>query len=150
MSVVSRRQALALRIPPSIVELWRRRGQRVTDARKVTESDRLVGARIRRRRIHLGVSQLQLAEAIGVSTQQFQKYEDGRNRVAASRLMAIARTLSCTTSELLGGLEPFVEDKETDALPQYSPLTLFVAEAFERLPASEQLAVAQLIFSIAG
>lgn len=122
----------------------------MTDARKVTESDRLVGARIRRRRIHLGVSQLQLAEAIGVSTQQFQKYEDGRNRVAASRLMAIARTLSCTTSELLGGLEPFVEDKETDALPQYSPLTLFVAEAFERLPASEQLAVAQLIFSIAG
>ncbi|HMO43605.1 MAG TPA: helix-turn-helix transcriptional regulator, partial [Phenylobacterium sp.] len=53
--------------------------------------DRHVGLRIRLRRKELGVSQEKLAEAIGLTFQQVQKYERGANRVSASKLWEIAR-----------------------------------------------------------
>jgi transcriptional regulator with XRE-family HTH domain len=52
-----------------------------------------VGARIRLRRSMLGLSQERLAEALGVTFQQVQKYERGVNRVGASRLYDMARVL---------------------------------------------------------
>ncbi|HSM43021.1 MAG TPA: helix-turn-helix transcriptional regulator [Afifellaceae bacterium] len=55
--------------------------------------DSRVGRRIRERRRQLGISQVQLAATIGVSYQQLQKYEQGTNQVAASRLPAIAAAL---------------------------------------------------------
>ena len=51
-----------------------------------SEVDRIVGERIRRRRILTGLTQDQLGEALGVSYQQIQKYETGANRVSAGRL----------------------------------------------------------------
>jgi transcriptional regulator with XRE-family HTH domain len=45
------------------------------------------------RRLMLAMSQTALGEAVGVSFQQIQKYEIGRNRIGASRLLEIARTL---------------------------------------------------------
>jgi transcriptional regulator with XRE-family HTH domain len=45
--------------------------------------DRYVGARIRKRRIMLGLTQQQMAELIGATYQQAHKYEKGINRVAA-------------------------------------------------------------------
>jgi transcriptional regulator with XRE-family HTH domain len=55
--------------------------------------DRHVGARIRERRLLLGMSQQQLAEAIGVTYQQAHKYERGLNRISAGRLYGIAQVL---------------------------------------------------------
>lgn len=52
-----------------------------------------VGANIRKRRKELRLSQQQLAESIGLTFQQVQKYERGSNRVSASMLFEIARTL---------------------------------------------------------
>ena len=52
-----------------------------------------VGLKIRNRRKELGLSQGNLGTAVGVSFQQMQKYENGSNRVGASRLAAIARAL---------------------------------------------------------
>ena len=52
-----------------------------------------VGGRIRLRRTLLGMSQEGLAEAIGVTFQQVQKYEKGANRVSSSRLLDIAGVL---------------------------------------------------------
>ncbi len=57
-----------------------------------------VGARIRLRRQLLGFSQSKLAEALGVTFQQVQKYEKGTNRVGASRLQAIAAVLAVPVS----------------------------------------------------
>jgi transcriptional regulator with XRE-family HTH domain len=52
-----------------------------------------VGARIRVRRTLLGISQSALAEAIGLTFQQVQKYEKGMNRVSSSRLVDMANAL---------------------------------------------------------
>jgi transcriptional regulator with XRE-family HTH domain len=61
--------------------------------RRAADIDRHVAARIRVRRIMLGLTQGQLAELIGVAEQQVCKYETGRTRVAAGRLYYIARAL---------------------------------------------------------
>lgn len=58
-----------------------------------SEVDQLVGDRIRRRRILMGLTQDQLGETLGISYQQVQKYETGANRVSAGRLYLIARRL---------------------------------------------------------
>ncbi|GES43366.1 transcriptional regulator with XRE-family HTH domain [Rhizobium sp. ERR 922] len=56
--------------------------------------DAYVGSRVRTRRLMLGMSQERLAEQIGVTFQQVQKYEKGTNRIGASRLQAIAGVLA--------------------------------------------------------
>jgi transcriptional regulator with XRE-family HTH domain len=69
----------------------------MTELEKTTLSasdvDRLVGDRIRRRRILMGLTQDQLGESLGISYQQIQKYETGANRVSAGRLYLIATRL---------------------------------------------------------
>ena len=62
----------------------------VTDA-----TDIHVGRRVRAERNRCGLSQTTLGQAIGVTFQQVQKYERGSNRISASMLMRIARTLGC-------------------------------------------------------
>jgi transcriptional regulator with XRE-family HTH domain len=54
------------------------------------------------RRKWLGVSQSTLADHLGVSFQQVQKYERGANRVSASMLVRIAQKLETTVGELVG------------------------------------------------
>jgi transcriptional regulator with XRE-family HTH domain len=56
--------------------------------------DAFVGARIAHRRAALGLSQQSLAERLGISPQQIQKYEAGSNRVSVSRLHQIATVLA--------------------------------------------------------
>ncbi|MET0427602.1 MAG: helix-turn-helix transcriptional regulator [Microvirga sp.] len=55
--------------------------------------DQDVGARIRFQRVSLGMSQEKLADILGITFQQVQKYEKGKNRIGAGRLMEIARAL---------------------------------------------------------
>lgn len=66
--------------------------------------DREIGARIRARRVGLSLSQFDLAQGIGVSYQQVQKYEHGKNRVSASTLVAIANALHLKPCALIDGL----------------------------------------------
>jgi transcriptional regulator with XRE-family HTH domain len=63
-----------------------------------------VGGRIRARRRQLGLSQERLADALGLTFQQVQKYERGSNRVSASKLYDIARTLGVTVGEFFDGM----------------------------------------------
>jgi transcriptional regulator with XRE-family HTH domain len=60
--------------------------------------DIYVGSRVRMRRLMLGMSQERLAEQIGVTFQQVQKYEKGTNRIGASRLQTIASVLAIQVS----------------------------------------------------
>jgi transcriptional regulator with XRE-family HTH domain len=61
--------------------------------RRPTAVDTHVGQKIRARRIFLGMSQTEVADAAGISFQQIQKYEKGTNRVGASRLQQISNAL---------------------------------------------------------
>ncbi len=79
----------------------RRRGRPQSRA---VAADRHVGARIRERRLMLGLSQQQLARLIGVTYQQAHKYERGLNRISAGRLFEIAQVLHVPISWFFEGL----------------------------------------------
>lgn len=61
--------------------------------RSMNPIDAHVGARVRLRRMLIGMSQERLGELLGVTFQQVQKYEKGANRIGASRLYEISRVL---------------------------------------------------------
>jgi len=69
--------------------------------------DRDVGRRVKLRRLELGLSQTDLADALGLTFQQVQKYEKGANRIGAGRLKRIADILKVPVSfffdEVIGG-----------------------------------------------
>lgn len=73
-----------------------------TAARRVAADpvDLHVGGRIRAERVRLGMTQARLAEAIGMTFQQVQKYETGANRISASVTVHIASALNVSPSSL--------------------------------------------------
>jgi transcriptional regulator with XRE-family HTH domain len=77
---------------------------RDADDRSPNPVDLHVGSRIRMRRKILGVSQERLADSLGLTFQQVQKYERGSNRVSASKLYEIAATLQAQVSYFFEGL----------------------------------------------
>lgn len=77
-----------------------------TSVKKAHAIDRLVGAQLRKRRIELGLTQLSVAEAIGVTFQQIQKYERGSNRIVASRLYDLANTLDVPPEYFFAEAQP--------------------------------------------
>ena len=82
---------------------------------RAQDVDRHVGARMRERRIMLGLTQQQMAELIGVTYQQAHKYEKGINRVAAGRLYNIAQALGVDVGYFFDGLH---SDRAFKATPQ--------------------------------
>lgn len=64
--------------------------------------DVAIGARLRVRRRAVGLSQQKLAERLGVTFRQVQKYERGANRVAGSTLIVMAQALDTPASYFLG------------------------------------------------
>jgi len=72
--------------------------------------DVAIGRRLRARRVWLGVSQSELAAALGISFQQVQRYEQGTNRLSASMLVRAAAKLGVTVAALVG--EPDVDPAE--------------------------------------
>ena len=81
----------------------------LADTRLPNPVDLHVGARIRLRRRMQGVSQEKLADALGLTFQQVQKYEKGTNRISASRLQQISATLQVPPSFFFSGA-PSIDD----------------------------------------
>lgn len=67
--------------------------------------DRHVGRRVAEKRRSLGYIQTDLAKAVGLTFQQIQKYENGSNRISASKLWDIAAFLNVPVSYFFNGLE---------------------------------------------
>lgn len=67
--------------------------ENMTNVKSTDKIDKIIGVRIHELRISMGLSRQQLAEQIGVTHQQLQKYEKGTNRISAGRLAAIAKVL---------------------------------------------------------
>ena len=83
------------------------RRPRGTKARRPedVEIDQHIGQRVRERRIVLGLSQTVLADGLGITFQQLQKYEKGSNRIAAGRLYGCAQLLEVPPAFFFEGLE---------------------------------------------
>jgi transcriptional regulator with XRE-family HTH domain len=97
--------------------------------------DVAVGARIRLLRKLRGLSQQALADAAGVTFQQIQKYERGANRVSASMLSRIAKTLGVPVSEMFGEASPAnsgAVDEVAELLAE--PGALELLKAYAHLP----------------
>lgn len=71
--------------------------------------DEHVGLRVRARRKLLGLSQQALADSLGLTFQQVQKYERGANRISGSKLYEISRKLKVSVGYFFEGL-PGVDD----------------------------------------
>jgi transcriptional regulator with XRE-family HTH domain len=97
---------------------------------RTQDVDRYVGARIRERRIMLGLTQQQLADLIGVTYQQAHKYERGINRVSAGRLFEVAQVLSVPVSYFFDGLE---QENDRSISPR-ERMCLELARNFAQIP----------------
>lgn len=76
----------------------------MNDERAANAVDRKVGQKVRSRRLEIGMSQERLAELLGVTFQQVQKYEKGVNRIAVSRLWDISIALEMPVSRFFEGV----------------------------------------------
>jgi transcriptional regulator with XRE-family HTH domain len=113
---------------------------------RTQDVDRHVGARIRERRIMLGLTQQQLADLIGVTYQQAHKYERGINRVSAGRLFEIASCLSVPVTFFFEGLE---EERPRD-VTQRERMCLELARNFAQISNERhQEALSQLARALA-
>lgn len=97
-----------------------------------SEVDRLVGDRIRRRRILMGLTQDQLGESLGISYQQIQKYETGANRVSAGRLYLIATRLDVSPGWFFDPVKSDASSDDFDELGSSRLLMEFV-RSFARI-----------------
>ena len=86
-------------------------------------TDKHVGSRVRMRRLMLDMSQTDVADALGLTFQQVQKYEKGMNRIGASRLQQISEILQVPVPFLFEGgpAAPALESsaQETDFPASY-------------------------------
>lgn len=86
-----------------------------------------VGNKMRLRRRTLGITQKKLADSVGVTFQQIQKYEKGTNRVGASRLLQIANVLSVSASFFFqNGMQTVFKDEDQAEPHPYSDLLSFL------------------------
>ena len=98
-----------------------------------------LGKRLRRRRRLLGLTQQQLASAVGVRFQQIQKYECGANRISAARLWELAEALEVPINYFYEGLEAeAAADTANDAVKRSEQVlarkeTLDLVRAYYRL-----------------
>ncbi len=108
------------------------RGRRKADAPHPVDIH--VGARVRLRRIELGMSQERLAAELGLTFQQVQKYERAANRISASRLYHIGKVLDVKVpffyegysdaGSLSGFAEPPAEAFQSDLLQRRDTIEL--------------------------
>jgi len=120
------------------------------------EIDSHVGKRIRSRRTELGKTQQKLAEDVGLTFQQIQKYESGQNRVAAPFLWTIANALEVTVDFFFAGLDDAVQHTaESEHIPIDDHLvigsqSLRLVRCFRGLDPTQRSAILGLVISMSG
>jgi len=99
-----------------------------------TDIDLHLGRRLRRRRRLLGLTQQQLALAVGIRFQQIQKYECGANRISAARLWQLAEALETPVAYFYDGLAEAAAREEDRGGEMFSRKeTLDLIQAYYRL-----------------
>jgi transcriptional regulator with XRE-family HTH domain len=103
-----------------------------------------LGRRIAERRKVLGITQVQLAEALGVAQQTMAHYEGGTLRVAVALLPPLTRTLDMTLEEVVGEERKSTKSGKRGPAPKIQQQL----EQIEALPKSKQRAIAQILDSM--
>jgi transcriptional regulator with XRE-family HTH domain len=111
--------------------------------------DAHVGGRIKLRRSLLGMSQVKLGQAIGLTFQQVQKYERGTNRVGASKLWQLSQVLDVPVSFFFDGLDD-IAGGEPGAEEVAGRRLMQLAADFALLTEDERSQIAKLVGAIAG
>jgi len=91
--------------------------------------DTHVGKRIKEIRTIRGLTQSNVADHLGISFQQLQKYETGANRVSASRMFELSKLLNITPSFFFEGLE----GQNYDSMPPMDMETARIASALSSI-----------------
>jgi transcriptional regulator with XRE-family HTH domain len=86
-------------------QIWSEGGMARKAPKRASSFDHHVGLRLRAKRIELGLSQTRVANAIGVTNQQVQKYENGKNRIPAGRLWELAKYFKVPINYFFEGLK---------------------------------------------
>lgn len=115
------------------------------DDSRINPVDLHVGAKVRIRRKFLGLSQSDLANAIGLTFQQVQKYERGSNRVSASKLFEISNVLKAPVAYFFEGYaesetpEGFDDSDSEKFVHEFLMTTegIELAEAFPRIKSAK-------------
>jgi transcriptional regulator with XRE-family HTH domain len=98
--------------------------------RRIIDFDIAIGRRLRIQRTLRNVTQTQLADAIGITFQQIQKYEHGTNRISAGKLLQISHFLGVPIGVFFEGLEDTKSGKAHEAAgSEYQQLRSLVASA---------------------
>ncbi len=109
-----------------------------------------VGVRVRLLRTRARLSQPRVAQAIGISYQQLQKYETGANRIAAGTLWDLSRVIGCEISDFYEGLAEgdatlgVNPDSDDLAAVLDTPAGATLVRAFPRMTALVQQEIAAL------
>lgn len=121
-----------------------------------TTIDKYIGARVRSRRMQLGLSQADLGSALDVSFQQIQKYEKGMNRVSTATLITIANVLEVEPAHFYQGAPSIAGKRLPQAISEVDQFMatkdgLIIAQSFVSIADPEvRHAVAKSIQRIAG
>lgn len=108
--------------------------------KSITNADKEIGFRLRKRRNELRLSQKEVAESIGVTFQQLQKYEGATNRISAAKLLQLAKTLQTTTIYLLGENE--------QPLEYLTPTQRKLIDVYASLDRSQQILIDNIFDSL--
>jgi len=100
-----------------------------------------LGRRIAALRKERGLTQVQLADALGISQQQVLSFEKGRRRIPVSALPALAEILHVSVEELLGAETPPTKRGPTPKLQKQ-------LERLQQLPRSQQKIVSQMLEAV--
>ena len=106
-----------------------------SEGKKPHAIDVAVGANVKRIRNDQGISQEKLAEALGITFQQIQKYEKGTNRISASKLVMIAAALNSTVFDLFKGIG--VTEGEIETPEPEDPRVHKATRIFKEIPSDK-------------
>lgn len=112
----------------------------------IEKVDKFVGNNIYSLRLAKGLSRNQLSEVIGVTHQQLQKYEKGKNRISVGRLMLIAKALDKNISYFYEGIGEIIQDP---IITQHQRMCIEISRNFMKINNTlHQEAVNKLIKSL--
>jgi len=115
--------------------------------RTLTEIDKVLGDKIKKRRKEIGITQAELANFLDLSHQAVHKYESGVSKISLDRLIVISEFLDVNSQYFLEDFEKFTS-QSTSYIQSISPSVLDFFNRIGKMPQADQVRIAKLFNSI--